>query len=56
MGLITGVQVGLLRTVFIDGVKKLDWLPVDRAINGMIASTWYKALEQSERNKWYTIF
>ncbi|XP_044727611.1 putative fatty acyl-CoA reductase CG5065 [Chrysoperla carnea] len=51
MGLVAGVQVGILHTVYIDGDKKLDWVPVDVAINGMIVSAWYKALEQSERNK-----
>ncbi|XP_044727610.1 putative fatty acyl-CoA reductase CG5065 [Chrysoperla carnea] len=51
MGFITAFQVGLVRTVYIDGDKKVDWVPVDIAIKGMIASTWYKALEQSERNQ-----
>ncbi|XP_044727614.1 fatty acyl-CoA reductase 1-like [Chrysoperla carnea] len=51
MGLISGVQTGVLHTIFVDGNAKLDWVPVDRAINGMIASAWYKALEQTDRNQ-----
>ncbi|XP_044732155.1 fatty acyl-CoA reductase 1-like [Chrysoperla carnea] len=51
MGLVTGVQTGVLHTVLIDGDKNIDWVPVDIAIKGMITSAWYKALEQTDRNK-----
>ncbi|XP_044727613.1 fatty acyl-CoA reductase 1-like [Chrysoperla carnea] len=45
MGLITGVLSGILHTVYIAKEKVCDYVPVDIAINGMIASAWYKALE-----------
>ncbi|XP_044732186.1 fatty acyl-CoA reductase 1-like [Chrysoperla carnea] len=51
MGLTTGVQTGVLHTVLIDGDKNIDWVSVDIAIKGMITSAWYKALEQTDRNK-----
>ncbi|XP_044731403.1 fatty acyl-CoA reductase 1-like [Chrysoperla carnea] len=51
VGLIAGGQVGIIHVVYINGEKKVDWVPVDRAIKGMITSAWYKALEQTERNK-----
>ncbi|XP_044732185.1 putative fatty acyl-CoA reductase CG5065 [Chrysoperla carnea] len=51
MGLTTGVQTGVLHIALIDGDKNIDWVPVDIAIKGMITSAWYKALEQTDRNK-----
>ncbi|XP_044731126.1 fatty acyl-CoA reductase 1-like [Chrysoperla carnea] len=51
MGLVTGIMVGLLHTVYIDGDKRVDWISVDRVINGMIISIWYKAFEEIERKK-----
>lgn len=52
MGLTTGIMVGLLRIVYVDGEKKVDWVSVDRVINGMIISIWYKAFEEIDRKKW----
>ncbi|XP_044741985.1 fatty acyl-CoA reductase 1-like [Chrysoperla carnea] len=51
MGLLTGIMTGVIHAVYANGDTKVDWMPVDIAIKGMITSAWYKALEQTDRNK-----
>ncbi|XP_044738562.1 fatty acyl-CoA reductase 1-like [Chrysoperla carnea] len=51
MGLLTGIMAGVIHAVYANGDTKVDWVPVDIAIKGMITSAWYKALEQTNRNK-----
>ncbi|PSN32843.1 Fatty acyl-CoA reductase 1 [Blattella germanica] len=46
MGVLIGASTGLLRTMRGDGNKKTDLIPVDFAINAMIAVAWHIATTQ----------
>lgn len=45
MSVMIGGGKGLLRTVYADPKTKLDYIPVDDAIKGMIVSAWKKGKE-----------
>ncbi|KAF6216175.1 hypothetical protein GE061_000515 [Apolygus lucorum] len=42
LGVTTGVSKGVLRTFKCSPYAALDYIPVDSAINGMLAGAWYK--------------
>lgn len=54
VGLILGVGLGIIRTMYCDEDVVADWVPVDVAISAVITSAWYQGCaSELKKKEWY---